>query len=461
MKPKIRWHDLIARYQVGEITDEEVRELESVLRESPEARGQFRQASRIDTRLRLQTEALEETPKAEAAHNQGKVIAFPGIGRWRISWLDAGLAAAVVLLLASMIGSWVSRPEVIATIVSTEDAAWESSLPTAPGSELTPGHMTLTSGIATLRFRSGAEMVLEAPARLSIETPMLARLDSGAVMMDVPESAIGFVLETPGGRVVDHGTAFAVNVSDQQKRAVVEVIEGEVSVHHDESGEELRLREEEAASIEEERLAAWEGPFPIEEQDVPEDVLRVGTDGRSYSVIRANKAKWLHPDKLMVRRRAEASPHERRSFLSFDLSGVDLERVESVRLRLNQVPSGIGYASRLPKVSDVAVHGLTNPEKVDWKMDSTWEDGPRAADGVLLGHLEIPRSRQRGSRFLESEALLEFLRSRGNDRATFILDGEVDPATGERVPSMVLAFASDTHPEAAGPMLEFTLKASP
>ena len=71
MKPKIRWHDLIARYQVGEITDEEVRELESVLRESTEARAQFRQACRIDARLKLQTTALEEPEaKEEEAHKQ-------------------------------------------------------------------------------------------------------------------------------------------------------------------------------------------------------------------------------------------------------------------------------------------------------------------------------------------------------------------------------------------------------
>lgn len=439
MNEQERWHDLIAKFQIGEIADEEFAELEAALRESAAARKQFHRACRIDSQLKKKSEDLQ-LPKPER----------------RVNWQVIGLAAAVVILLGVMSFTWISQPKVIATIVSAEDATWRSSLPTETGSELTAGRLKLASGIATLRFRSGAEMMLEAPAVVSLKTPMRAAMNSGVAILQVPESAVGFVLETPEGHIVDHGTSFAVNVNELGE-SNVEVIEGEVSVHHPVSGDEVRLFDQQGATLTETTLSTYEGP--VEEAEVePTNVLRIGTGGRSYSVIRANKAKWLHPDKLTVRRKDEPSNHERRSFFSFDLAGVDLDAVASVRLRLNQVPSGIGYASRLPKISDVAVYGLTNAAKVDWEMGTTWEAGPAVEDGVLLGHLEIPRSQQRGSRFFESDALLDFLKNHREMPVTLILDAQVDPATGERVPSMVLAFASDTNPEAPGPMLEFTLK---
>lgn len=67
-----------------------------------------------------------------------------------------------------------------------DDASWESSLPTEPGSELTGGYLKLTSGIATVRFLSGAESILEAPANLVLKTPMYAMLTSGAARVEVP-----------------------------------------------------------------------------------------------------------------------------------------------------------------------------------------------------------------------------------------------------------------------------------
>ena len=67
------------------------------------------------------------------------------------------------MLLAALTWTQVSKPGVVADLVSSEDAAWESSLPTTPGSTLTPGVLNLRSGVATIQFASGAQIVLEAP----------------------------------------------------------------------------------------------------------------------------------------------------------------------------------------------------------------------------------------------------------------------------------------------------------
>lgn len=296
--------------------------------------------------------------------------------------------------------------------------------------------------------------MLEAPAKVTLETSMLAHLESGAVVMNVPESAIGFILETPHGKAIDHGTSFAVSVKGK-KPTTFEVIEGEISVVVPGSGEEVRLVDQQGASVSNGKVTTYEGP---QEEEVEESakVLRIGTMGRSYSVIRANKLKWLRPTLLSVRRKKEPSNHERRSFFSFDLENVDLGKVASAQIRLNQVPSGFGYASRLPEVTSIAVYGLTNQSKANWQAGTTWEESPAPEDGVLLGFIELPRSEQRASRVFTSEALLDFLKARQGQSVTFILDSEYDPVTGA-APSLLHAFASDIHPEAAGPMLELTL----
>lgn len=442
-----RIHELIARHHLGTIPEEEHAELELALRDSSAARALFHRACRIDRELARQSESPVQTVTPPAKPSR------------RFSLLDVGLAAAILVLLGVLASSWLSRPEMIATLVSTENAAWESALPTTPGSKLSAGEMKLTSGLATIRFRSGAEMMLEGPARVSLETPMKARLETGVAILEVPESAIGFVLVTPDGHVVDHGTSFAVSVDDADRKSTVEVIEGEVSLHLADSSDSLRLLRDEAAStIDGKWVPIEEGGSHSVMPNSAERIIRIGTGGRSHSVIRANREKWMHPTKLMVKRRLQPGNHERRAFVSFDLSAIDLDAVETVRLRLNQVPSGIGFASRLPKVSDVAVYGITDPAKADWPQDALWEEGPFAEDGELLGYLPIPRSQQRGSRIFEAPALLEFLKTHPGERVTFLLDGAIDPVTGETVPSMVIAFASDTHAESAGPMLEFVMR---
>ena len=302
-------HDLIGKFHAGEITDEDFCKLETALKESPDARRQFHLASRVDSRLKRLAEELD----TDTEEQESKIVSPRHFAR-RVSLLNSGLAAAIVVLLGSIGWMWFSQPEVIAEIKLSENAAWESPLPTSPGSMLTAGPMKLTAGIATLRFQSGATMTLEAPAQIQLNTAMHARLETGAAVLEVPESAQGFILDTPDGRIIDHGTSFAVNIRPGD--STVEVIEGEISVHHSTSGKQARLIDNQAASLTSEALAIYDTPLPLPEV-TDSELIRVGTAGHSASVIRANKKKWMHPDKLMVKRRMEPHNHERRSFFSF------------------------------------------------------------------------------------------------------------------------------------------------
>ena len=442
--------NLIHRYLLGEITQQETNELDRRLSSDAELRKEFVLAAVTDTGLREVAFQHEVEPKSKEEPTQSRRTSKP-----LLTAFLAALAASLLAVVTFGAQKFVARP--IATLASSENAAWESSLPTTPGSDLGAGSLKLISGIATIRFHSGAEVMMEAPANLELISSMRAKLFGGAAVVSVPEPAIGFVLETPDGYVVDHGTQFAVNVGAAGK-SDFEVIEGEISVYLASTGEEARLNDKQSASISRQKLTTFDGPLPEHEFEESPPVLRIGTKGRSGTVIRHNKRKKrIRADLLMAKQGGADGKWDLRSFFSFDVTDLDLDSVKSARLRLNLVPSGFGYATRLPKMNRFAIYGLTNEAKDDWVIESLWEEAPSPEDGVLLGTFEIPRSQQRGSFGIETEALLEFIEANRDRPITLILVRETGQVAGDG-PGLVHAFASDSHPEASGPILEFYLQ---
>lgn len=437
--------ELMHRYLLGEITESEVQELDRLLAADPELRREFVLAAATDTGLRevaFERAVEPPQPKAQASSTSLSV---------KVAWVS--IAAAIVVLFS--LDRVFFGPAPVATLASSENAAWESSLPTTPGSKLEAGSLSLKSGVATIRFRSGAEVLLEAPASLELISPMRGRLLSGAAVIDVPDSAIGFVIETPDGYAVDYGTRFAVRVDQARDRSDFEIIEGEIAVHHPKSGDEVRLTGQgKAASVSEQSIVVVD----LEEQDAPsappEETIRIGTNGRTGSAMRRDhkRHKYIKREFLSVKH-TDGGGWDHRSFFSFDLTTSDLSQVEAVRLRLNLVPSTRGLVSRLPKVNRFGVYGLTNQAKANWPSHCLWDESPGPEDGVLLGTFEIPRSQQRGSFGIENEALLKFLKAHQDTQVTLILVRETTQIEGVG-PGLTHLFASDSHPEAVGPMLE-------
>ena len=222
--------DLIREYLLGTLDAAEVEELERRLENNVELRQEFILAATIETGLR--EEAIERggQPQVEMPNSNT---------RFRIAVV--GLSMVATLLLAFLLWATFSQKAEIAPLVSSENAAWESQLPTTPGSELRSGRLKLKSGLATIRFHSGAEVVLEAPAELELLTPMRGKVHSGAAVVDVPDEAIGFVMETPEGYAVDYGTKFAVRVNRDEQLSDFEILEGEIVVHHPKTDEQVRL----------------------------------------------------------------------------------------------------------------------------------------------------------------------------------------------------------------------------
>ncbi|MEM9282580.1 MAG: hypothetical protein AAGA96_12195 [Verrucomicrobiota bacterium] len=198
-------------------------ELDGMLQHDAEARALYRSFTGMHRQLEdgaLLSESQEPAP----------VIPFrkkPVVG-----WLVAA-AAAVVALLALMPSISEPSPEPIPTAVLTRaiDVEWEHHrrFQATVGEAITERYLRLTTGIAQVQFASGALVTIEGPAKLRIDDPMKCFSHHGKLTAYCPESAHGFEIRFPGGKVIDLGTEFALN-TEEGKKTDVHVLDGEVIV---------------------------------------------------------------------------------------------------------------------------------------------------------------------------------------------------------------------------------------
>ena len=79
-----------------------------------------------------------------------------------------------------------------------------------------------------MKFDSGAEVTLEAPASIRLINSMKCELNNGTAVTYVPESALGFRIITPEADIVDYGTRFSVTVFEETGETHTRVSEGKV-----------------------------------------------------------------------------------------------------------------------------------------------------------------------------------------------------------------------------------------
>lgn len=123
-----------------------------------------------------------------------------------------------------------------AILTHSVNPVWSGNSP-AEGDLLPQGTLELKSGLAQIEFFSGVSLVVEGNAALEIISPDEMRLVRGKLRAHVPRPAIGFQIHTPQGTVLDLGTEFALDVSNEQSE--LHVIDGEVEWHEDSEPEIL------------------------------------------------------------------------------------------------------------------------------------------------------------------------------------------------------------------------------
>ena len=215
----------------GDATERDHTILNDTLRADPEARRTYIRTMAFEAMLAQEFAPLEPSQEIEPAKPRrwlvplsiAATILLAGTLAWHFTGESSsqGLAADLPI-----------HDEQIthAVITSLDEAIGRfGKVSLAAGMRLAGGILELDSGFAEITFDTGAEVTLEGPARLMLESQSKTRLDIGRASAYVPEQARGFVIHTPTSYIRDLGTAFALEVRDD-KETDLHVLEGEVEV---------------------------------------------------------------------------------------------------------------------------------------------------------------------------------------------------------------------------------------
>lgn len=459
----------------GSLAAEEFDQFQRMLTDQPKARELYLDLMHQNAHLQLEGVHLSVMSLRSKEESEKQ------LGRSRP--LDKNLWVSVFTLLAAsflLMAWWVfpsadsQRARVVAQISSSSDAKWgECSLPTAVGSQLRPGRLKIDRGLATIRFASGAEVTLESPAELEIESPLAGRLLAGTAVVEVPDSAHGFTLTTPTVVAIDYGTAFAITVDTSSQTSSIEVLEGEVEVQHRTSDASLRLKQKQrvtasATQLSDSAVSTGEANLLGSKPSVSQQarLLRVTTAygrGRDVSVSRSQDddvRKNSHSELILVKNPYDGYERfARKAYFRFDLASLSRSEIVSAKFALTLRPSGLGFASKVGDCEFV-VYGLTDESVDDWSEEQlTWKTAPANLDGAAevdtelvreLGRFVVRRGVQHGPVSVEGDELVQFLNADTNQSATLIVVRE----TSESEPGgLVHGFTNRSSPVGTPPTL--------
>jgi hypothetical protein len=121
------------------------------------------------------------------------------------------------------------QPTIVASIVFTEDVVWKQRQ-FLPGESLRLGtRLQFERGVVKVNMPPGAELVLQGPCDVVLQSPDQVLLHEGKVSAHVADWASGFAVQTSSLQVVDLGTQFAVE-ADAQGNSEAHVLKGNVRI---------------------------------------------------------------------------------------------------------------------------------------------------------------------------------------------------------------------------------------
>lgn len=448
---------LISGVLEGGLDDADRTTLNTLLKEKPEARRIYRGHMELHTRLHL-----DYTETQLPAHMPGAAERPPKT-RFPVRWTIAAAMAASIAILATFLWQRPQEPGPFATLENVRGARWDSGdLSTAQGSRIGRGTLRLSEGLATIRFDSGAELTIEAPAEVHLSDAMLCTLTKGTAVANVPESAIGFRIVTPSAEVVDYGTRFAVAVDPASGRTRTQVYEGLVKVENRTSGVITSL---------------YGGQDGIVEGDSVE-IETIGPPARSadWIVLENHKDAYIGRAYLQKAGSPPVETHRsdtlllvkngtvhRKAYLGYDLAHIDPDRIAEAELMLHFAPTGWGVASVVPDAT-FSVYGLLTDKPWDesslnereapankTRRAKTWLEENKARK---LGSFQVGQGVQSGIFGISGDTLATYLREHAGSTITLIV---VRDTPELETNGLVHGFASRRHPVLRPPTLAIRL----
>lgn len=451
--------DRIERAIEGLLSPEELDALKADVIRDPELRAEYVDRVWLHSTLRAGRdsliELLDEAPVAEE-----KIVR-----RWPVAIWAAAAAACVTLVVSAWTfgkGTIFHRP--VATLVQADNCKWAGSdLPTAADSKLGIGKLALVEGIATLKFKSGATVTMEAPTTLEILTAMHCRLIEGTLTAEVPEPAHGFTIDTPDIKVVDLGTKFGVTTASTGN-SQVRVFKGEVEIGGLADGKTKRLTEGKGLHVGSGNTSVGQEPTRGEQVQEAGGWTAIPTSfgrGKDAYARRGDNGAPLGTHPLIIVKHSDivaGRNNERRAVITFDVSQFATADVAEAQIILDPEPSGFGFAALVPDESRFAIYGLTDENLDAWdEKEVRWsslpgctDQGPDLNAARKLAEFWMPRGGSGGPLTVRSEALADFIRADTNGLVSFLIVRE----TGETDSNgLAHGFASKEHPTARPPTL--------
>jgi hypothetical protein len=250
---------LISGYLDGELSDEEAAQLVSAISLDERSLDRLVTGSFIHSQLLDWMDQPHERSEAIAAYSGsngrqstaasrgqgfliGTALSEPvtqaSAGRM-LSRVHAWSAVAAALLVAASlaIAAYVagSRPVIVGQLTDATNTRWGEKHGQIPVGTLLEGgqELDLLRGSAVVTFASGAKLLLEAPTKVRLDSPMQVNLVEGRIAAKVPRQAINFTVTSSLARFIDLGTMFTLNLA-AEKSFELHVFEGLVEVQLDE-----------------------------------------------------------------------------------------------------------------------------------------------------------------------------------------------------------------------------------
>lgn len=216
MKDK-EFQELIDQSLNETISEVGMKALEERMLQDPQARIHYLSSVGLHASLRRRFSSQQE--------EEGTIL-FPGqsIFTRKTVW---AVAACLVLFFGLLIFQVSNRP--FAEVAHVIGAYRADGVTYKTGETVEPGILSLSRGLLRLDFSNGARVTVQGPAELEVFDQDRVLLHKGLVTATIPESAVGFVVDTVAAHVVDLGTSFGVSVSENGQTEVC-VFDGEVEV---------------------------------------------------------------------------------------------------------------------------------------------------------------------------------------------------------------------------------------
>jgi len=287
----------------GTQTAEQRETLSQWLRSSAEAREFYVRAMGLSASLFSYAGEMQ-------ADAPGPVPARPAGAPLRlVRWLAPLAAIAAVLAVSVWVGhrtkpktgtaKATTSDEFVAQLTGAKGCRWADAATPASGDHLhKKQRLNLAEGFAEITFDSGAQVILEGPARLDINSAWDATLYSGTLKATVPPEAVGFRVAGPAVEVVDLGTEFSM-IADGGGTTDVLVLKGSVEAAPQNAADQqtVLLREKESCRFDEsgtsavsdsdEKFARFGQPEPLNRFAPPTRLVHWSFDETAGRTVKA------------------------------------------------------------------------------------------------------------------------------------------------------------------------------